>query len=85
MAIIWPDFFLVGAAKAGTTSLFEYLKRHEQVFMPAVKEPHFFSNVQRTAKSAAFGRWYGDEQDYLSLYAAAGGYRAIGDASTSYL
>lgn len=38
-----PNFFLVGAVKSGTTSLYYYLNQHPQVFMSPVKEPHYFS------------------------------------------
>lgn len=38
-----PDFFIVGAAKAGTTSLADYLSQHPAVYMSPVKEPHFFA------------------------------------------
>ncbi len=38
-----PDFFIVGAAKAGTTSLYWYLNEHPEIFMSPIKEPHFFS------------------------------------------
>ncbi len=38
-----PDFFLVGAAKAGTTSLYNYLDQHPDIYMSPVKEPNFFS------------------------------------------
>jgi hypothetical protein len=38
------DFIIVGAQKAGTTSLFEYLKRHPELSMPAGKEMPFFSD-----------------------------------------
>ena len=37
------DFFVLGFPKCGTTSLYEYLKSHPQIFLPAIKEPHFFS------------------------------------------
>ena len=37
------DFFIVGAPKAGTTSLYHYLDQHPQVYMSAIKEPHFFA------------------------------------------
>ena len=37
-----PDFFVVGAAKSGTTSLYRYLVQHPAIFMPKIKEPHFF-------------------------------------------
>jgi hypothetical protein len=37
-----PNFVVIGAMKAGTTSLFHYLEAHPQVYMPAVKETDFF-------------------------------------------
>lgn len=39
-----PDFFIVGAAKAGTTSLYNYLRLHPDVYFSPIKEPHFFSS-----------------------------------------
>lgn len=38
-----PDFFIVGAAKAGTTALYALLSRHPQVYMSPIKEPNYFS------------------------------------------
>jgi len=38
-----PNLFLVGAAKAGTSSMYRLLQNHPDVFMSAVKEPNFFS------------------------------------------
>ena len=38
-----PNFLVIGAAKSGTTSLYEYLKQHPEVYMSPVKEPHFFA------------------------------------------
>jgi hypothetical protein len=38
-----PNLFVIGAAKAGTTSLHYYLDQHPQVQMSTVKEPNFFS------------------------------------------
>jgi hypothetical protein len=38
-----PNFFIVGAAKSGTTSLYEYLKLHPEVYMTPIKETHHFS------------------------------------------
>jgi len=38
-----PNFFLVGAAKTGTTSLYHYLDQHPAVFMSPIKEPCFFA------------------------------------------
>ena len=39
-----PNLFIVGAPKAGTTSLYYYLKQHEDINMSEIKEPNFFSN-----------------------------------------
>ncbi|MCU1336449.1 MAG: hypothetical protein JWO19_2030 [Bryobacterales bacterium] len=38
-----PNFFIVGAPKAGTTSLYYYLDQHPQVYMSPIKEPNFFA------------------------------------------
>ena len=38
-----PDFFIVGAAKAGTTSVADYLSQHPQLYISPVKEPHYFA------------------------------------------
>lgn len=37
-----PNFFLVGAARAGTTAVYEELSKYEQVFLCQIKEPNFF-------------------------------------------
>ena len=34
---------IIGAAKAGTTSLYHYLKQHPQVFMSPIKEARYFA------------------------------------------
>ncbi len=39
-----PNFMILGAAKAGTTTLFNLMKQHPQVHMPFTKEPMFFSH-----------------------------------------
>jgi len=39
----FPNFFIVGAARAGTTSFSRYLAGHPDVYMSPVKEPHFFA------------------------------------------
>ena len=38
-----PNFFIVGAPKAATTSLYYYLDQHPQIYMSAIKEPHYFA------------------------------------------
>ena len=81
---ILPNFFIVGAPKCGTTSLYFHLKQHPQVYLPAVKEPHFFSDCSDPSKIST-EHCNGDRSAYLRLYEEASGYLAIGDASPSYL
>jgi len=50
-----PDFFLIGAQKAGTTSLFAALCKHPQVLAPVRKEIYFFNNVANYNKGI---NWY---------------------------
>jgi hypothetical protein len=42
-----PNFFIVGAPKSGTTSLYHYLDQHPQIFMSPVKEPCYFASEVR--------------------------------------
>lgn len=41
-----PTFFIIGAAKAGTTSLHFYLDQHPQIQMSSNKEPNFFGGPE---------------------------------------
>lgn len=55
MSKISPTFLIVGAQKAGTTSMDFYLREHPDIFMYPKKEIHFFDNDERFA----LGRdWY---------------------------
>ena len=44
---LWPNFFVVGAPKTGTTSLYHYLRQHPQIYMSPVKEPCYFASEVR--------------------------------------
>jgi hypothetical protein len=51
-----PDFFVVGAPKSGTTSLFHYLKAHPDIHMPQEFEPFFFaSDLNRSVHGKPLG------------------------------
>jgi Sulfotransferase family len=78
-AALGPNLFVVGAAKAGTTSLWRYLDAHPDVFMSRVKEPHFFSRFGRGVEVVK------DPADYARLFADGEGRRYRGEASPSYL
>jgi hypothetical protein len=49
------DFLVLGAQKAGTTSLHDMLVKHLDIALPKSKETHFFSHVDRAARGRA---WY---------------------------
>ena len=74
-----PNFFIAGAPKCGTTALYEYLSPHPNVFMPKLKEPHFFSKdlsypIVKTL------------EDYTRLFSeCTEQHLRIGEASASYL
>ena len=77
-----PNLFLIGAHKAGTTSLYEMLVRHRSIWGPDLKEPGFFSLLGADPSVAA-------RDEYLSRYSPSAcpsskdaRYRI--DGSTSY-
>jgi len=87
-----PNFLVVGARKAGTTSLYHYLKQHPEVFMSPVKEPNFFAiegdraDYNGPDADSRVNRWsVADPEDYRALFSEAGGAKATGEASPAYL
>jgi sulfotransferase family protein len=80
-----PDLFIVGAPKSGTTSLYEYLKGHPDVFMSVVKEPCYFARDLAKDDSGNFLVYGRDEKLFLDLFADAGDAKRLGEASTRYL
>lgn len=70
-----PTFIVIGAMKAGTSSLAHYLAHHPQVFMTSPKEPSFFDPDHNWGRGL---EWY------AKLFERAGSARALGEASTTY-
>lgn len=83
--INWPNFYMVGAAKCGTTSLYQHLRRHPQIFLPSMKEPNFFTAEAPEGESAFAVPRCRSLEEYRHLYAKAQSAVAIGDGSNSYL
>ena len=76
-AIKKPDFLIIGAQKAGTTSLYKYLAAHHQIFMPAQKEVEFFSSNLYFTKGM---------NGYLNTWFKGGNASCIwGEASPQYM
>lgn len=70
-----PNFLIIGAMKAGTTSLYNYLHQHPQIFMPSEKEIHFFNRDENWNRGIAWYEGYFQESD---------GAMAVGEASPGY-
>lgn len=80
------DFFIVGAPKAGTTSLYKYLNQHQDVVMSSVKEPNYFSKEELESQDLYYAsKNITDEKDYHSLFQTNGEKKKLGEASVSYL
>ncbi len=81
-----PDFFIVGHAKCGTTALYEMLRRHPQIHMPA-KEPRFFAMKDSDEEDAhdTPGRRPRTLDGYRALFADARPDQLIGEATPAYL
>lgn len=75
------DFLIIGAPKCGTTSLYESLSRHPQIYMPEMKEPHYFSAI--TDGKPHWG--VKNAEEYRALFQSAPGGTLRGEASTWYL
>lgn len=86
---VWPNFYIVGAARSGTTSLYDALRKHPQVFLPEVKEPHYFTYCPglESIPSVSAHQYVccGNREMYQKLYCHGAGFAAIGDVSPSYL
>ena len=83
-----PNFLVVGAAKSGTTSLFNYLTQHSDIYIPEVKECRFFSQLPKNYKGlgAEFFPNSGitDERVYFKLFCEHED-KVCGDMSNDYL
>jgi hypothetical protein len=81
-----PNFFIVGAQKAGTTSLYHYLDQHPQIYMSPRKEPHFFEGMHSEFRRPGLRNTpVSGFAEYQALFEGVSGERAIGEASASYL
>ena len=82
-----PDFLVVGAARAGTTSLHSYLRQHPGIYLPKIKEPCFFvfDGDDTEYKEGKFAFAVRNFKDYENLFRAAKPDQISGEMSTPYL
>lgn len=86
-----PNFFIVGAAKSGTSSLDRYLSQHPDIYIPPKKEAHFFSIADFPSQFEGPG----DEgmnlytvrnpSEYEQLFDGVRNETSIGESSVFYL
>jgi hypothetical protein len=93
----YPSFYIVGAARAGTTSLAQYVAQHPDVGFAPNKEPNFFvfeGKDLRAMPGPANGQtlfqllYQGcvtDRNKYCQLFSECDKRTAIGEASVRYL
>lgn len=74
--VIRPDFIVIGAQRAGTTWLWNMLKQHPGVSLPATKEIHFFGSAELYA---------GGKDWYYAHFRDLDSRKVVGEASTTYL
>ena len=84
----YPNFLIIGVQKAGTTSIYNYLRQHPQVYMSPIKETNFLEKdwekvgrEQNLYNSNGIDTW----EKYCQLFADAKDEIALGEASPNYL
>jgi Sulfotransferase family len=86
---IIPNFFIVGAARSGTTSLDRYLSQHPQIYIAPRKEVNFFAATHFPRTGPGDERVnrgvIKDYDQYAQLFTGIKGEKAIGESSVFYL
>lgn len=82
-----PNFLVAGCPRCGTTSLYNYLRQHPDIFMSAVKEPGFLTEPFAAHPPPEAGdkvyarRFMRHFEDYAALFNGHQGEHAIGEAT----
>lgn len=71
-----PNFLIVGAMKAGTTSMYEILRQHSQIAMSSIKEVHFFDIEDNYKLGLPF---------YQTFFKKSNNTLAVGEATPIYI
>lgn len=77
-----PNFLIIGATKAGTTSLHHYLGQHPDIFVAPAKETNFFAQESALCFT---GKAISLPEEYAAQFAGATTQKAIGESSPAYL
>ena len=80
------NFFIVGAPKSGTTSLYNYLNQHPEIVMSSQKEPDYFSDYKIQKQGLYYTKNRIDTiEKYIKLFDTTKKKVIYGEASVSYL
>lgn len=87
--LILPNFIILGSPKCGTTSLYNYLAQHPEIYMSQVKEPGFFTLEGREIPESHWFETRGAYSfttltEYSKLFAEVSSEIAIGETSSAY-
>lgn len=86
-----PDFLIPGVGKSGTSSLYEYLRAHPEIYMTPRKEPGFFNwdGEEFAQRGPVDERLYlaatRTIEEYQALFLGRQGERVAGEATPNYL
>lgn len=80
----WPNLFIAGAPRCGTSSLHAHLQSIPGIYMSRIKEPNFFSRSV-IGIDHPMVRPIRNEQQYLQLFRGAGNSKVVGEATPFYL
>lgn len=85
-----PTFIIIGVQKAGTTSIYNYLKQHPQIYMSPIKETNFFERYweQETPELQARRKSKNGIMtldDYCRLFDGVTDEIAFGEVSPNYM
>ena len=88
--MVMPNFLIIGAGKSGTTSLYQYLQQHPNIYMSPHKEPRFFAFEGESINFQGPGdltrtKFFTDIETYCTLFQGVSNEAAIGEASVCYL
>lgn len=76
-----PHFFVAGAPRCGTTALYTYLGEHPNIFLPKIKELHYFASDFPGIQKILFKSL----DEYLKMFAGAGPqHLVVGEISPLY-
>ena len=80
-----PNFLVIGAPKAGTHSLYDYLRGHPEIYMPKIKGTRFFCYPGRENLRTHHSYPVKTLAEFEAVFDGARGEKAVGEASALYL